>query len=142
MIQLSDIDRQLVLAMLAQMTLAFVLLVLLPIGRITAMRAKKVTLDAVDRPIFPKWATQVADCFNNQFQMPVLFYALIVLALTLHATTQAMVWQAWAFVALRWVHASVFVTTNFVPLRFLSFLISCVLVLSIFLQIARPVLGF
>lgn len=138
---LNDIERQLVLATLAQVALAFVVLALLPVPRILAIRAGKVKRDEYGRPTFPKWATQVADCFNNQFQMPVLFYALILLALALHAGIQAMVWEAWAFVALRWAHAAVFLTTNFVPLRFTFFLVSSVLALYIFFQISRQVLG-
>ena len=141
MIELSDIQRQIVLAMLAQATLAGVLLLLLPAPRILAIRAKKVTRDDHGRPIFPKWATQISDCFSNQFQMPVLFYALCLLTLWLHAETQSLAWLAWGFVGLRWAHAAVFVTTNFVPVRFTLFLVSSLVFLSMLLQVARRVLG-
>jgi hypothetical protein len=140
MIELSDIQRQLVLAVLAQAALAFVVLLMLPVPRILALRAGKVTRDAAGHPIFPKWATQVADCFNNQFQVPVLFYVMIFLTLWLHAESGQTVWLAWAFVGLRVAHAAVFVTSNFVPVRFALFLISSVLVMQMGLQALGVVL--
>ena len=140
MIELSEIQRQLVLAMLSQVALTFVVLLMLPVPRIMALRAGKVTRDAAGHPIFPKWATQVADCFNNQFQVPVLFYVIVILTLWLRVESDQTVWLAWAFVALRVAHAAVFVTTNFVPVRFLLFLVSSVLVLQMGLQVVGPVL--
>jgi hypothetical protein len=141
MIELNDIQRQLVLAMLGQMGLTFLILLLLPVPRIIAIRSKQVKRTESGHPIFPKWATQVSDTFNNQFQVPVLFYALVLLALTLRVETSAMALWGWVFLGLRVAHAAVFLTTNFVPLRFALFLGSAFAVLSILLQIARRVLG-
>lgn len=140
MIELSPIQQQLVLAVLAQMALTFAVLLMLPIPRILALRSGKVTRDPAGRPIFPIWATQVADCFNNQFQIPVLFYAIVMLTLWLGVESDQTVWLAWAFVGVRAAHAAVFVTTNFVPARFVLFLISSVLVLQMGLQVLGPVL--
>lgn len=141
MIELSDIQRQIVLAMLAQAALAGVLLLMLPAPRIAAIRSGKVKRDELGRPIFPKWATQVSDAFSNQFQMPTLFYMVCLLMLWLHAETPLLATMAWVFVGLRWVHAAVFVTTNFVPVRFLVFLVSALVVLSMLLNVARRLLG-
>jgi hypothetical protein len=139
---LSPVHAQLILAMLAQMALAVVLLLVLPIPRSMALRARKVTLDNHGRPIFPKWATQVADCFSNQFQVPVLFYVLCLLILFLRFESDSLVWFAWGFVALRWMHAAVFVTSNFVPLRFGFFLLSGVAFLAMLLQVVLHIVGF
>lgn len=140
MIDLTDIQRQLVLAMLAQVGLTFVVLLLLPVPRILALRSGKVSRDPSGRPIFPKWATQVSDCFNNQFQIPVLFYVIAITTLWLHIETAQTVWLAWAFVGFRIAHAAVFLSTNFVPLRFALFVMSFVLVLQMGLQVVGPVL--
>jgi hypothetical protein len=62
--------------------------------------------------------TRGADNFNNQFQLPVLFYLAVLVA---HATGQGsglFVQLAWAFVALRLVHAVVQWTYNRVVHRF------------------------
>ena len=141
MIELSDIQRQIVLAMLAQAALAAALLFMLPAPRIAALRSGKVKRDELGRPIFPKWATQISDAFNNQFQLPTLFYMISLLTLWLRAETPWFVGMAWAFVALRWVHAAVFVTTNFVPIRFAVFLASSLVFLTLLLNTARRVLG-
>jgi hypothetical protein len=140
-IELSDIQRQILLAMLAQAALTAVLLFMLPAPRIAALRSGKVKRDELGRPIFPKWATQISDAFSNQFQMPTLFYMVCLLTLWLRAETPWFVGMAWAFVALRWVHAAVFVTTNFVPIRFAVFLASSLVLLTLLLNTARRVLG-
>jgi hypothetical protein len=140
-IELSDLQKQIVLAMLAQMAIVVVLLLLLPGPRVLALRARKVTRDVHGRPVFPKWPTQVSDCLNNQFQIPVLFYVVCFLALLLDMETQTFVWSAWAFVTLRWAHAAVFVTTNFVPLRFILFAVSSIAFLNMLLNLTRQVLG-
>lgn len=141
MIELSDIQRQIVLAMLAQAALAAVLLFMLPAPRIAALRSGKVKRDELGRPIFPKWATQISDAFSNQFQIPTLFYMVCLLTLWLRTETPWFVGMAWAFVALRWVHAAVFATTNFVPIRFAVFLASSLVLLTLLLNTARRVLG-
>jgi hypothetical protein len=140
-IELSDIQRQIVLAMMAQAALAVVLLLMLPAPRIAALRSGKVKRDELGRPIFPKWATQVSDAFNNQFQVPTLFYMVCLLTLWLHAESPWFVGVAWTFVALRWAHAAVFVSTNFVPIRFAVFLASSLVLLTLLLNTARRVLG-
>jgi hypothetical protein len=62
--------------------------------------------------------TRGADNFNNQFQLPVLFYMAVLVA---HATGQGtalFVQLAWAFVGLRLVHALIQWTYNRVVHRF------------------------
>jgi hypothetical protein len=140
-IELSDTQRQIVLAMLAQLALAAALLIMLPIPRILAIRAGKVRRDEHGRPIFPKWATQLSDCFNNQFQVPTLFYVVCILALWLHAETEGLAWAAWAFVVLRWAHAAIFATSNYVPIRFPLFVASGIIFLLMLLQMSRRILG-
>lgn len=67
-----------------------------------------------------KWSdatTKVANCFANQFEMPVLFYVLTALQLTLGVADQLSIWLAWAFVVTRYVHAFEFTTSNVVMRR-------------------------
>jgi hypothetical protein len=67
--------------------------------------------------------TRGADNFNNQFQLPVLFYVAVLVA---HATGQgsALFLQlAWAFVATRAVHALIQWTYNRVVHRFIAYAI-------------------
>jgi hypothetical protein len=62
--------------------------------------------------------TRASDNFRNLFELPVLFYlALVVLAVTGHVTTTALI-LAWLFVALRIVHSAIHCSYNKVYHRF------------------------
>lgn len=139
MIELTDIQRHIVLAMLAQMGLAFVIVLMLGPARIVAIRRKQVKRSEDGKPIFPKWATQVSDCFINQFQVPTLFYVAGLLTLWLHAETERTVWLAWIFFVLRLAHAAVFMTVNTILVRFSLFLASTVVAISMWLPILLAV---
>ena len=54
----------------------------------------------------------------NLFEMPVLFFALIALALPLRMTDLVIVLLSWVYVALRYLHAGVYATSNDMRYRF------------------------
>jgi hypothetical protein len=62
-------------------------------------------------------AQQVANCFDNQFQLPVLLYVLAILSLITHHADFIFVVLAWIFVLSRLGHAYVHTTGNDVRLR-------------------------
>jgi len=67
-----------------------------------------------------KWsprAQQVANCFDNQFQLPVLFYVLTILSIITRHADIIFVVLAWIFVLTRLGHAFVHTTSNKVRLR-------------------------
>ena len=66
---------------------------------------------------WPKDATAAANAFANQFEIPVLFYVLTILALITRQADLVFVVMAWIFVAMRVLQAGVFVTSNHVPTR-------------------------
>ncbi len=73
---------------------------------------------ALREPNWPQRTTQVANAFSNQFELPVLFYVLTILAyFTHHAGTRVCWFLAWVFVVFRLLHAYVHVTSNVVRLR-------------------------
>src|SRR5271166_3553791 len=75
--------------------------------RIAAIRSGKAKMKdtALGQPNWPPRATQIANCYNSQFQLPVLFYVLTILAIsTRHADILFLV-MAWLFVISRLVHA-------------------------------------
>ena len=67
----------------------------------------------------------IADNLQNQFEMPVLFYAGILLALIMIQNDPALVALAWLFVALRAGHALIHCTYNRVVHRFAVYAGSC-----------------
>jgi hypothetical protein len=72
---------------------------------------------AMREPNWPRQATLFANCFGNQFELPVLFYVLTILSMMTRHADLVFVLLAWVFVALRVVQALVHVTTNDVRLR-------------------------
>jgi hypothetical protein len=74
--------------------------------------------------------TKGADNYKNLSEMPVLFYALcIILMLTSKNLPPALLYMAWAYVALRYWHSFVHVGYNKVMTRFKIFLASCAVLL-------------
>jgi hypothetical protein len=68
----------------------------------------------------PNWrprTLQFAYAFSNQFEIPVLFYVLTILAYVTHLAGLIFVILAWIFVIFRILHACVHVTSNIVRLR-------------------------
>jgi hypothetical protein len=85
--------------------------------------------------------TRGADNFNNQFQLPVLFYVAMLVA---HATGQGnalFVRLAWAFVALRLVHALVQWTYNRVVHRFTAYALGALVLWAMWLLLAIGLLA-
>jgi len=56
--------------------------------------------------------------FINLFEVPMLFYVGVLMAYASHQVSDWMVALAWTYVALRYAHSYVHVTSNDVPLRF------------------------
>ncbi len=94
--------------------LAFALLLGMASARGRALTGRETSLKdiALGQPNWPTRATQVGNCFSNQFEMPLLFYILIALALPLRHADLVIVLLSWVFVVTRFVHAGIFVTYN------------------------------
>jgi hypothetical protein len=72
---------------------------------------------ALRQPNWSKPALQVQYSFSNQFELPVLFYVLTILAYVTHHAGILFVVLAWVFVIFRLCQAYVHVTSNKVMLR-------------------------
>jgi hypothetical protein len=79
---------------------------------------------ALRQPNWSKPALQVQYSFSNQFELPVLFYVLTILAYVTHHAGTLFVVLAWVFVIFRLLQAYVHVTNNKVRLRGIFFIIS------------------
>lgn len=79
---------------------------------------------ALRQPNWSKPALQVQYSFSNQFELPVLFYVLTILAYVTHHAGTLFVVLAWVFVIFRLLQAYVHVTNNKVRLRGVFFGIS------------------
>jgi hypothetical protein len=92
------------------------------------------------QPNWPVRATQVGNCFKNQFELPVLFYILIALALPLRHADLVIVLLSWLFVAARLVHAGIFVSSNDLNQRSLAWFAGVLVLLVMWLYFALKIL--
>jgi hypothetical protein len=72
---------------------------------------------ALGQKAWPQRTQQIANSFDNQFQLPVLFYVLTILSIVTHHADLLFVVLAWIFVLARLVHAYVHTTSNRVLVR-------------------------
>lgn len=95
---------------------------------------------ALGQPNWPVRATQIGNCYRNQFELPVLFYALIALALPLRHADFVLVLLSWVFVVARLVHAGFFVTTNDLNQRSLAWFAGVLVLLAMWVYFALKIL--
>ena len=81
---------------------------------------------ALREPNWPQPALQAQYSFANQFELPVLFFAACLTVHALGATSAATVALAWVFVASRYVHAAIHITTNRIRHRQPAFVVGYV----------------
>lgn len=103
----------------AQVFLTIVLMLLMGRRRFAALGsgAARTSEIALGERAWPTPALQAANAYHNQFELPVLFYALVPLALVTRKADLLFVLMAWLFVALRYAHALVHVTANVLRFR-------------------------
>jgi hypothetical protein len=117
---MSLVEKLLILALAAQALLTVSILVWMGMERVPRVRNGEIAMAdiAVDRDAYPLKARLLSNNFDNQFQLPVLFYVGVMLALWSGGAGWVEVILAGLFVVLRYVHAGVHVTTNHVFRRF------------------------
>jgi hypothetical protein len=95
---------------------------------------------ALGQPNWPAGATQIGNCFSNQFEMPLLFYVLIALALPLRHADLVIVMLSWVFVVTRFAHAGIFVTSNDLRQRSLVWFAGVLVLFAMWLYFALKIL--
>ena len=92
------------------------------------------------QPNWPARATQIGNCFKNQFELPVLFYILIAIALPLRHADLIIVMLSWVFVVTRFIHAGIFVTHNDLNQRSLAWFAGVLVLLAMWLYFALRIM--
>ncbi len=138
---MSDLDKFLYMAILAQLAIPIMVLLLNAKRKSAERRAGNVDPESVINNT--AWALPVVLTSNslaNQFQLPIIFYVLSLTLLQLGQVDWVVLGLAWWFVTLRWIHAYVHVTSNYIPMRFGSFLASSLGLLALFVYTAWTIL--
>lgn len=95
---------------------------------------------ALGQQNWPARPTQIANSYNSQFQLPLLFYVVVLWAWITKTTDVAFVALEWLFVLLRIGHAYVHTTSNFVPTRFKVFAAGMLVLLIMWVWFAVKIL--
>jgi hypothetical protein len=95
---------------------------------------------ALGQPNWPNRATQIGNCFKNQFELPLLFYILIALAMPLRHADLFIVLMSWVFVVARFAHAGIFVTSNDLGRRSTAWFAGVLVLLVMWIYFALKIL--
>lgn len=95
---------------------------------------------ALGQSAWPTRPTQISNCYSSQFELPLLFYVVVVLALITRTADVIFVVLEWLFVVLRLAHAYIHTTSNHVPTRFRAFAAGMLVLLLMWAYFAFKIL--
>ena len=126
------------LPVFVQVALTFLLLMWMGRSRIASLRAGDVKVRdvALGERNWPTRIQQIANSYHNQFELPVLFYAIVALALITRKADLLFVVLSWVFVGSRLVHAVIHTTSNRVSQRFAVFLVGVIVLMAMWIMFA------
>jgi hypothetical protein len=115
--------QMVLLPVFVQVALTFAVLFMMAFARTGAIKSgqTKIRDIALGQPAWPDRPQQISNNYNSQFQIPLLFYVLVILAWNTKHADLLFVVMAWLFVLTRIVHAYIHTTSNYVPNRFKAF---------------------
>jgi hypothetical protein len=122
--------------------LTFFLLLWMAGARRNALVSKETRVRDIvlGQPNWPQRATQIGNCYMNQFELPLLFYILIAIALPLRHADLVIVMLSWVFVVCRFAHAGIFVTSNDLNHRSLAWFAGVLVLFAMWLYFALKIL--
>ncbi|MGF9758032.1 MAPEG family protein [Microvirga sp. 0TCS3.31] len=127
-----------ILPVLVQVGLTLILLFWMGRTRVGHLRKGEVKVRdiALGERNWPSRVTQIQNAYHNQFELPVLFYALGALALITRKADMLFVVMAWIFVVSRLVHAAIHTTSNKLSLRFMAFVVGVLILAAMWIIFA------
>ena len=96
---------------------------------------------AMGRAVWPDDAVKRSNNQRNQFELPVLFYAVAAFALILKGADTIMIVLAWLFVLTRLLHAAIHIGPNKVRWRFPAFAVGVLIVAVMWIKLLLHVLS-
>ena len=134
--------QMILLPVFVQVALTFALLFWMAFARRAALTRgeTKVRDIALRQSAWPAKPTQISNCYDSQFQIPLLFYVVVILAWIVKQADLLFVVMAWIFVISRFVHATIHTTSNHVSTRFNAFAVGVLVLLVMWIILAVRVL--
>ncbi|MBS0250394.1 MAG: MAPEG family protein [Proteobacteria bacterium] len=130
------------LPVFVEVLLIFVLMGLMGLTRgrsLTSGETKREDI-ALDNKNYPLRARQFGNCFSNQFELPMLFFALIAFLLITRVGDVLLLILAWVFVISRIAHAYIHTTSNDVDWRFRAYGLGVMALLAMWVIFALKIL--
>jgi hypothetical protein len=114
--------QHLLLPAFVQFALTVYVLTRMGQGRVRAVRSGRVKYSDVDtKTAYPEAVQRFMSNYQSQFELPVLFYAVVAFALIAERVDFVLIGLAWAFVGFRLVHSFVHTGSNIIATRFKVF---------------------
>ncbi len=135
--------HDILLPVFVQVALIVVLALVMGARRLSVVRSRQVRAGDVSmgERTWPAPAQRAANAFSNQFELPVLFFALVPLVIITRKADLLYVVLSWIFVLSRIIHAGVYVTTNYVPYRFGAYCVGAVALTLLWVEFAIRILA-
>ena len=129
-------------AVFVQVALTFALLFWMAGLRTGSIKRGEVKIRdiALGEPAWTARGTLIGNCYHNQFQVPVLFYAVVAFAMITRKADLIFVVLAWLFVLVRLAHAYIHTSSNYVPTRARVFFLGALILLIMWVYFAVRVL--
>lgn len=123
---------------LAQIFLTLIMFILLGVRKAKALKAGEVNRSetALNNRVWPEYVVKISNNIANQFETPVLFYALCLVLYSINAAGMVALVLAWLFVLSRFAHAYVHIGSNYVPMRLRLFLFGCFVLIALLVNVA------
>lgn len=134
--------QMVLLPVFVQVALTFALMTWMASVRTASIKRGEIKIRdiALRQPAWSAKATQISNCYDSQFQIPLLFYVLVILAWATKQADLIFVVMAWIFVLSRLAHAYIHTTSNHVPTRFNIFAVGVLVLLLMWIIFAVRIL--
>ena len=100
-------------------------------GRVRAVRSGQVKRSEIDtKTAYSETVQKFANNYQSQFELPVLFYAVLAFALATESVDFVLIGLAWAFVGTRFAHSFVHTGSNRIATRFKVFVAGLVVLVG------------
>lgn len=102
----------------------------------SSLDPKQMTPNELAR-LSPHQVSNPSDNLKNLFELPTVFYAVVLYIFVTNQVDRTYLWAAWGFFLFRALHSAVHCTFNFIPLRFVLYIVSSGALWFIVLRAAR-----
>ncbi len=131
------------LPVLAQVALLYLLFARMALTRISTIKSGETKMKdvALGQNAWPTKVAQIGNSYSNNLELPLLFYALVPLAMLTKKDDLLFVVMSWLFVLSRYAHAWVHINSNHVPTRFNLFALGAVVLGLMWIIFAARILA-